>query len=79
MWIYRAWQRKLHHLVQNEEHRAEIYSCLWMLISEQEKKKFHEMQDLFVSYWQDRETKFVTYYQKEYSNRAGILQQNTSI
>ena len=43
MWIYRAWQRKLHHLVQNEEHRAEIYSCLWMLISEQEKKKFHEM------------------------------------
>lgn len=67
----RAWQRKLHHLVQKEEHRAEMYSCLWMLIAEQERNKLHETQDLFVSYWQDKEPRFITYYQKEYSNRAG--------
>ena len=68
----RAWQRKLHNLVQNEKHQAEMYSCLWMLIAEQERDKFHEMQDLFVKYWQDKEPKFVAYYNNEYSNRVGV-------
>lgn len=70
--LYRAWQRKLHNVVQKEEHRAEMYACLWMLIAEQDKNKFQELQDLFVNYWEGKETQFITYYQKEYSNRTGV-------
>lgn len=70
--LYRAWQRKLYNLVQKEEHRAEMYACLWMLIAEQDKHKFQELQELFVDYWKAMETQFVAYYQKEYSNRTGM-------
>ena len=69
--LYRAWQRKLYNLVQKEEHRAEMYACLWMLIAEQDKHKFQELQDLFLNYWEDKETQLIAYYQKEYSNRTG--------
>ena len=67
-----AWQRKLYNLVQKEEHQAEMYACLWMLIAEQDKHKFQELQELFVDYWKPMETQFVAYYQKEYSNRTGM-------
>ncbi|XP_065902011.1 uncharacterized protein [Dysidea avara] len=66
----RAWQRKLYHLVRKEEHRAEMYACLWMLIAEQDINKFLELQCLFVSYWEEKEHQFLTYYLKEYSNRT---------
>ena len=69
---HRAWQRKLYHLVRKEEHRAEMYACLWMLIAEQDINKFLELQCLFVSYWEEKEHQFLTYYLKEYSNRTGI-------
>ena len=35
LFLYRVWQRKLYNLVQKEEHWAEMYACLWMLIVEQ--------------------------------------------
>ena len=59
--LYRAWQRKLYNLVQKEEHRAEMYACLWMLISEQDKHKFQESQEVFVDYWKAMETQSVAY------------------
>ena len=49
-----------------------MYACLWMLIAEQDKHKFQELQELFVNYWEAKETQFIAYYQKEYSNRTGI-------
>ena len=42
------------------------------LIAEQDKHKFQELQELFVNYWEAKETQFIAYYQKEYSNRAGM-------
>ena len=72
MFLCRAWQRKLHNLVSKDEHRAEMYACLWMLIAEQDKHKFQELQELFVNYWEAKETQFIAYYQKEYSNRTGM-------
>ena len=49
-----------------------MYACLWMLIAEQDKHKFQELQELFVNYWEAKETQFIAYYQKEYSNRTGM-------
>ena len=51
------------------EHK--MYACLSMLISEQDVATFLTNQEMFVSYWQDREPEFTQYYQKEYSDRAG--------
>lgn len=70
---YRAWQRKLHSLVKNKDHQAELYACLWMLISEQDENTFLKNQDTFLSYWHNKEPEFVTYYQHEYMDRAGLL------
>ena len=61
MFLCRAWQRKLHNLVSKDEHRAEMYACLWMLIAEQDKHKFQELQELFVNYWEAKETQFIAY------------------
>ena len=58
---YRAWQRKLYNLAPKDEHRAEMYACLWMIIAEQDKHKFQELQDLFVNYWEAKETQFIAY------------------
>ena len=49
-----------------------MYACLWILIAEQDKHKFQELQKLFVDYWEAMKTQFVSYYQKEYSNRTGV-------
>ena len=68
----RAWQRKLRSLVKNEHHQAELYACLWMLISEQDENDFLHNQDVFLSYWQDKEPDFVAYYRHEYFDRAGL-------
>ena len=69
--LSRAWQRKLHSVVKNDESRAQMYACLSMLISEQDVATFLTNQEMFISYWQDREPEFTQYYQKEYSDRAG--------
>ena len=71
LFLYRAWKRKLYNLVSKDEDRAEMYACLWMLIVEQDKHKFQELQGLFVNHWEAKETEFIAYYQKEYSHRTG--------
>ena len=43
-----------------------------MLIAEQDKYKFQELQKLFVDYWEAMKTQFVSYYQKNYHNRIGV-------
>ena len=70
---YRAWQKKLHALVKTSEHKAEIYSCLWMLLHEADEEAFREKGEMFVAYWKDKEPKFVEYYKKEYSHRPGEM------
>ena len=77
--IYRAWQRKLHSTVSNNENRAEIYACLWMLISEKDDNKFLKNENSFLSYWNDREEQFVKYYKEEYKDRAGMYVQKTML
>ena len=71
--LSRAWQRKLHSVVKNDESQAQMYASLSMLISEQDVATFLTNQEIFISYWQDREPEFTQYYQKEYSNRAGMV------
>ena len=39
-------------------------ACLWMHIAEQDKQKFQELQELFIDYWEAKETQFIVYYQK---------------
>ena len=69
--IYRAWQRKLHNTVTDNEHRVQIYACLWMLINEQDVNSFIQKQETFLSYWQEKEAQFVNYFKEEYQDRAG--------
>ena len=57
--------------MKNKEHQAEIYACLWMLISEEDENNFLRNQDTFLSYWHDKEPDFVAYYRQEYLERAG--------
>ena len=72
IYTFRAWQRKLYSEVKNDENRAQIYACLSMLISEQDVDTFMKNQEMFTTYWEAREPDFIKYYEKEYSNRAGI-------
>lgn len=67
----RAWQRQLHALVKDPQQKAEIYGCLWMLLNEDNPVQFQEKEQLFLSYWADKQPNVVQYYQKEYSKRAG--------
>ena len=70
--IYRAWQRKLHSTVSNNKNLAEIYACLWLLISEKDDNKFLKNENSFISYWNDMEEQFVKYYKEKYKDRAGM-------
>jgi len=58
--------------VSNNENRAELYACLWLLISEKDTEKFIKNENSFLSYWDKREEQFVKYYKEEYKGRAGI-------
>ena len=70
-YLHRAWQRKLYSVVKNQEYQAQMYACLWMLISEQDETKFLHNHDTFLSYWQEKEPEFVAYYRQEYYERTG--------
>ena len=59
--------------MKNDENRTQMYACLSMLISEQDVATFLKNQEMFIIYWQTREPEFVKYYEKEYSNRAGMV------
>jgi hypothetical protein len=59
--------------VKSKDHQAELYACLWLLISEQDEKIFLQNQDTFLSYWQKKEPEFVKYYRNEYLDRQGFF------
>ena len=67
----RAWQRKLHSLVTDDTHKAEIYKYLWMLLTEGDKQVFSENLQSFIQYWEFREPKFTAYFRQNYAPRYG--------
>ena len=67
----RAWQRKLHSLVTDDAHKAEIYKYLWMLLTEGDKQVFSENLRSFLQYWESREPKFTSYFRQNYVSRYG--------
>lgn len=71
IFIYKEWKRQLYRVVKKQEHQAEIYTCLWMLISEQDQSAFVRHQATFISYWENKEPQFVSSYKQEYLVRAG--------
>ena len=71
---FRAWQRKLNALVKDLQQRAHMYACLWMLINEESKEKFYERLHIFISYWCEKQPKFIEYFEAEYTPRTGNIQ-----
>ena len=69
--ICRAWQRKLHSLVQVDAHKAEMYKYLWMLIKEEDKGNFTKNLDGFIQFWGSRQPRFVSYFKQNYACRSG--------
>ena len=70
--LYRAWQKKLHSLLQDSDHKAEIYKYLWMLVVEADPEVFQEKMATFVTFWEVSEPKFITYFKDYYANRVGM-------
>jgi hypothetical protein len=68
--VDRAWQRKLHALVNDQKQRAEMYACLCMLMNEEDSAIFYENQDVFLEYWREKQPKFIQYYEAEYVPRT---------
>ena len=56
----------------NDQHRSEIYTCLWLLLTESDKEKFSNCLQLFVKYWQYKEPKFMEYFQGTYGSRSNV-------
>ena len=59
--------------MKNDENRAQMYACLSLLISEQDAATFLKNQEILTTYWQAREPEFIKHYEKEYSNRTGMV------
>lgn len=73
---YRAWQKKLHALVKDDCHKAEIYKFLWMLMTEEDVSVFHTNIDLFITFWRSQQPKFIAYFEEYYANRVGEYNYN---
>jgi hypothetical protein len=69
--IYRAWQKKLHALVRDDGHKAEIYKYLWMLMAEGDPQVFQESIGAFLTYWEGKQPRFISYFKEYYANRVG--------
>lgn len=69
----RAWQRKLHALVQDDSHKAEIYKYLWMLMTEGDPEVFQQNMEGFMKFWETKQPRFISYFKEYYSNRVGML------
>ena len=59
-------------MVKDEQHRSEVYTCLWLLLTETDKENFLNCLGLFIEYWKEKEPKFIEYFQGTYSNRPGM-------
>ena len=67
----RAWQKKLHTLVCDDSHKAEIYKYLWMLITQEDPIEFHKSMEAFEQFWERKEPRFTSYFKDNYANRVG--------
>ena len=52
--VNRAWQAKLHFPVKGDSHKVEEYSCLWLLLTEEDKEAFSGHLPLFLQYWGEK-------------------------
>lgn len=57
--------------VKDDQHKAEIYKCLWLLLTEKDPDIFQKELETFISLWQEREPKFISYFQTYYTKRTG--------
>ena len=57
-------------MVKDDKHQSEVYTCLWLLLTETDKEKFLNCLGLFVEYCKE-EPKFIENFQGTYSNRPG--------
>lgn len=71
MLFFRAWQKKLHALIKNQSHKAEIYKYLLILMTEEDKTVLHTNIELFMDFWEPQQPKFVAYFREFYVNRVG--------
>lgn len=69
--LQRAWRQKLQACVRNGEHRLEMYTCLWLLMTDESESDFWDRLRLFTTYWKRKEPEFVKYFQETYSYRPG--------
>ena len=69
--MHRAWQKKLHALVHDGEHKAEIYKYLWILMTEGDPEVFQENIAAFQTYWNEKEPRFISYFKDYYADRVG--------
>ena len=69
--VNRAWQANIHSLVKDDSHKVEVYSCLWLLLTEEDKEAFSDHLLLSLQYWGDKEPDFTQYFQTNYATRAG--------
>ena len=67
----RAWQKKLHALVHDNSHKAEIYKYLWMLMTEADVGVFQRSLEAFQAFWERKEPEFISYFKNYYANRVG--------
>ena len=58
-------------LVTVDAHKAEMYKCLWMLMTEGDTKVFNENLQSFLQYWESRQPRFTAYFKQNYASRVG--------
>ena len=68
---HRAWQKKLHTLVSSDEHKAEMYKYLHILMTTLDPTTLQDDLKAFMTLWQKKEPLFVTYFNQNYANRVG--------
>ena len=69
--IHRTWQKKLHTLVSSDEHKAEMYKYLHILMTTLDPATLQDDLKAFMTLWQKKEPLFVTYFNQNYANRVG--------
>ncbi len=45
--------------MKDPQEKAELYACLWMMMNEETPEKFKEREELFVSYWIEKQPTFI--------------------
>ncbi len=69
--VHRAWKKKLREIVKDKEKCEEMYQGLHVLMEETDESKFYALLKCFQLKWEDQYPEFSTYFEKNYSKRAG--------